>query len=104
MSPDYGLLSDPFLNALRTEQKYLALGTGHIVKFPADVLPFMGLENYDRRFLPEIASFLLRGEEVFVKDCFDSLPDSWALLSQVPVIQMICRQQPVQSTSESEIV
>jgi len=90
MHPDHSLLKDPFYNALHTTQKPLAMGTERIKKFPADVLPFVGLKEYDGNILHEIEPFMQANEEVFIKDLFTNIPANWAVLNHVPVMQMVC--------------
>jgi GNAT superfamily N-acetyltransferase len=91
---DFSLLDNPFWSALHTSQQRFSMGSSHIKKFPADILPFVGLKEQNSLLMDQIVPFMIRQEEVYVKDGIGSLPDGWKMVDHLSCIQMLCQQLP----------
>src|SRR3954452_14813182 len=82
------MLSNPFWFALRTEHAHFALGSGPVLRYPADVIPFAGLEHACTEQLTALRDLLAPEEKVFVMA--DHLPELEGLnqISQLPGLQL----------------
>jgi predicted GNAT family acetyltransferase len=85
-------MQDPFVNpywhALKTEQAKIALGTGPARRYPADVIPFAGLEEPTPQAMTALRDLLTPGETIYVTG--DQLPTIPSIehLSNLPGWQM----------------
>ena len=82
------MLSNPFWFALRTEQARFALGKGPVLRYPADVIPFAGLEYPCIEQLIGLRDLLAPEEKIFV--AADHLPEVEGLnqISELPGLQL----------------
>jgi predicted GNAT family acetyltransferase len=58
--------ANPFWHALNSEQSSIALGTGLARRYPADVIPFAGLEDASPEALSALHDLLAPGESIYV--------------------------------------
>jgi GNAT superfamily N-acetyltransferase len=82
------MLSNPFWFALRTEHAHLALGNGPVLRYPAEVIPFAGLEHYSADEVLGPRDLLAPDEKVFL--AADHLPEVDGLdqISELPGLQL----------------
>ena len=91
---NHSLLDNPFWSALQTRQRQFSIGNGQIKKFPADILPFVGLKDQNALLMDQITQFMIPQEEIYVKNGIGPLPDGWKIINHLPCIQMICLRLP----------
>src|SRR4051812_34578366 len=60
------MLSNPFWFALRTEHARFAVGRDSVLRYPADVIPFAGLEHGSATELRTLSPLLAPEEKIFV--------------------------------------
>lgn len=87
--PIFRLLDNPVWHALKTVHSGFAIGNRHILRYPSDVLPFLGLEKDEQEILGKAGAFFKDGEEAFVKDLNIEIPQPWTVLKPVPCNQMV---------------
>lgn len=82
------MLSNPFWFALRTEHARFALGQGPVLRYPADVVPFAGLQNSSAEVMLALRDLLAPEENIFVAE--DHLPevDGLSQMSELPGLQL----------------
>src|SRR3954469_20525410 len=83
------MLSNPFWFALRTEHAHLAVGTGSVLRYPADVLPFAGLERYSVEQMLALRDLLTPGEQIFLAADHYPEVDGWEQISELPGLQLL---------------
>ena len=93
------LLDNPFWHALMTEHAALAIGSGPVRRYPAEVVPFAGLAAHGANEMEALRELLAPGESIFVMA--DALAECPGLthLSELPGWQMLC-EAPEIATSE----
>jgi GNAT superfamily N-acetyltransferase len=99
------LLDNPFWHALMTEHAALALGSGPVRRYPAEVVPFAGLAESRADVMEALRELLAPGESIFVMG--EALVESPGLaqLSELSGWQMLCETpeiadvQPIEGRS-----
>jgi ribosomal protein S18 acetylase RimI-like enzyme len=70
------LFANPVWNALGTEHRRFAVSTGKARRYPADVAPFVAVEEPSIEALQALHSLLVPGEQVWIADAkFPDWPD-----------------------------
>lgn len=98
------IFSNPFWHALLTEQSGIAIGSGRARRYPANVLPFAGVQSADADASDELSGLLQPGELVYVVG--NQAPDNPTLRheNEIPGWQMQfideVELQPCQSGSD----
>jgi predicted GNAT family acetyltransferase len=90
MPIDFSLADNPFWSALQTSQQHFSVGTSQIRKYPADILPFVGLSSQHSSFLELITPHMNSGEEVYIKNGIGRIPPGWKIINHLSCIQMVC--------------
>lgn len=92
---------NPVWTALNSHQSYLNMGDEQLKYFPADICPFVGLENWDENDL-EILINRLPSDRTFSMPLSKTivLPDQFKEVFAIPLYQMICNHfQPFENHS-----
>ena len=98
------LLDNPFWHALITEHATLAIGSGPVRRYPAEVVPFAGLAEHRADVMEALRELLAPGESIFVMG--EALPEcagltqlselsGWQMLRETPEI---AASQPIGSS------
>jgi ribosomal protein S18 acetylase RimI-like enzyme len=82
------MLNNPFWWALTTEQARFALGERCACRYPADVIPFAGLEHSSAKELAALSALLVPDEEIFVQAERVVEVDDLVKLSELPCLQL----------------
>lgn len=87
-------LDNPFWSALRTLHAGLALGSGGILRYPADVAPFLGVAHADVDVADALDGLLPAGDEVLLLGVAPArLPPGWTLAPFDDLAQMVCEHE-----------
>src|SRR3954447_6087535 len=82
------MLSNPFWFALRTEHARFALGNGQALRYPADVIPFAGVEYASAEQWAALCELLREDEKLFViADHFPQV-DGLRQIGELPGLQL----------------
>ncbi|MFL6417501.1 MAG: GNAT family N-acetyltransferase [Bryobacteraceae bacterium] len=89
------MLSNPFWLALRTEHQGFAIGESGVLRYPADVIPFAGLENASAEHLVALCRLMAPREELFIV-APDHLPevDDLVQVGELPGLQLHFERSP----------
>jgi ribosomal protein S18 acetylase RimI-like enzyme len=82
------MLSNPFWFALRTEHARFAIGNDRVLRYPFDVLPFAGLENYSAEQVSALGALLRPGETIYVAADSVAEVDELPEVSDLPGLQL----------------
>jgi len=82
------MLSNPFWLALTTEHARFALGRDSVLRYPADVLPFAGLEHGSAEELSALSTLLAPDEKIFVTGGGVTQLDDLVEISDLPGLQL----------------
>lgn len=94
------VLDNPVWQALGSRQQHFNEGNEQVKYFPADVAPFIAVENWDERSWPALLKAMPAGRSfsVLVSDAF-TLPGDLQLIFSLPLYQLVCSaQKPYQQT------
>ena len=86
MSNSY--LENPFWHALNTEHSALAISSPLARRYPADVVPFAGLENNRTESLAELRDLLTPGESIYIFGMTPPACPGFETLAELPAWQM----------------
>jgi ribosomal protein S18 acetylase RimI-like enzyme len=81
-------LDNPLWSALTTEHRELALTSGGLARYPADVAPFLATDR-DRASDEALAELVGPDETVFLLGPVPAVPDAWQLESLGEIVQMV---------------
>lgn len=98
-------LHNPVWTALSTHQSYLNQGDETLKYFPADICPFVGLENWHESDLQKLSSSL-PSDRTFSMPLSKEvvLPDDFQMLFAIPLYQMSCQHfQPFENSAISMV-
>lgn len=82
------MLSNPFWFALRSEHARFAIGKHSVLRYPADVIPFAGLEHGSAEELVWLSSLLAPDERIFVTGAKIGQVDDLIQVSELPGLQL----------------
>ncbi len=98
------ILDNPVWNALRTAQKAFAIGTADALRYPAHILPFLGIDPLKKGNMHEMKPWIEKDEKLFVLN-HQPDPASWcSVLVELDVLQMVCRQRVPFATGHEQAV
>lgn len=97
MKPKLFLLDNPIWNALSSVHQEFAVGTPGVKCYQEQTIPFMGIQYNDKNLLTELEAYLKEGEERFLKDELESVPENWEILQRLACIQMVYNPSAVES-------
>ncbi len=86
-SQDIAILDNPAWHALKSRHTHLAIGSGPVLRYSADVSPFSAVETPDA--LPELANRMTPGDVAVLWSPIDlEAPDGIELVIRFPCLQM----------------
>lgn len=94
-------LHNPVWESLSSHQSYLNQGDDSLKYYPADICPFVSLENWDDTAMGQLIS-ALPDNRTFSVPFYKEIhfPDSFEVLFAIPLYQMICHSfHPVETTA-----
>ncbi|MFL6448712.1 MAG: GNAT family N-acetyltransferase [Bryobacteraceae bacterium] len=86
------MLSNPFWSALRTEHSQFAIGEGPVLRYPADLIPFAGLDNPSVEHFKALRDLLAPDETIFAITENSPQVNGLNEVSELPGLQMHFRQ------------
>ncbi|NUO51014.1 MAG: GNAT family N-acetyltransferase [Polyangiaceae bacterium] len=87
MTPD---LENPLWASLTTTHRSLALGGERVLRYPADVAPFIAVADAHPVRADELDALLGPGESAFLLAVAPELPQGFVLEDLGPIVQMVC--------------
>ena len=91
---DAELLDNPLWSSLATLHRGLALSAGEVLRYPADVAPFLAVPAADLSADAAIAELVAPGETVFLVGPRPAVPSGWTLEELGTILQMVCARVP----------
>ena len=85
-------LDNPFRSALDTIHAGLAIRSGDVVRYPADVAPFIGVAGPGEQVDPGLEPLVPEGDTVLFLGCAPAVGDGWTLEPFRPLAQMTCER------------
>lgn len=96
-------LDNPVYTALTGAQSYFAQASGHAVRYPADVAPFLGLPREpSARDWADAAQLVALGSHVAVQRPGVEAPEHWTVVREFEVLQML--EDRVDAVDDTEAV
>jgi ribosomal protein S18 acetylase RimI-like enzyme len=83
-------LDNPIWQSLAHRHRDLALAHGEVLRYPAQIAPFLGVPGPDTPLLPAIESLVAPGESVYLLGAVPPSPPGWALRNLGDLAQMVC--------------
>ena len=83
-------LDNPIWQSLAHRHRDLALGQGEVLRYPAEVAPFLGVPGPGTPLLPAIDTLVAPGESVYLLGAVPPAPAGWALQNLGDLAQMVC--------------
>lgn len=96
-------LDNPVWSALTSIHRGLARGTGDLLRYPADVAPFIAVARPGAVTADALAELVADGERLCMLGPTATLPPGWRLDSLGHILQMVCEARPPGSDA-AEIV
>lgn len=90
-------LDNPFWSALATLHRGIALGAGGVLRYPADVAPFLGIVDASQGSADALEALVPEGDTVLLLGLAPrAVPTGWRLEPLEELAQMVCeRELPV---------
>lgn len=82
-------LDNPIHSALRTLHRHVALGSGGVLRYPAEFAPFLGVADATVDASAALEALVAAGESVYLLGVVPKIPDGWELEAFRPLAQMI---------------
>ena len=84
-------LDNPFWSSLSTLHRPFALGEGDVLRYPADVAPFLGIAHADADVAPGFEALVPAGDTALVLGVAPrAVPPGWRLDKLEDLVQMEC--------------
>jgi GNAT superfamily N-acetyltransferase len=84
-------LDNPFWSSLSTLHRPFALGDGDVLRYPADVAPFLGIAHADADVAPAFEALVPAGDTALVLGVApNAVPPGWRLDKLEDLVQMEC--------------
>lgn len=96
-------LDNPAFDSLAHRHRSLALAHGEVLRYPADVAPFLGVPREGHADADALEALLPPGDTVLVIGPHPALPPGFVLEPQFTLVQMHC-PEPLAETPGPEIV
>jgi GNAT superfamily N-acetyltransferase len=97
-------LDNPFWSSLSTLHRPFALGAGDVLRYPADVAPFLGIAHADADVAPAFEALVPAGDTALVLGVAPrTVPPGWRLEKLEDLVQMEC-PAPLATPEGPEIV
>ncbi len=96
-------LDNPFWHALQTEHAWLAVSAARARRYPADVIPFAGLESNSCEAMLSLRGLLSEGESIYVAGEEPLACPGMEQTRQLPGLQMIYPEAAAPVASEVEL-
>ena len=84
------VLDNPVWHALSTQHAGLALTAEGAARYPAEIVPFAGVDEPSSRAADQLTSLVEDAESVFIVGVAPEPPPGWQLERKKPVLQMVC--------------
>jgi ribosomal protein S18 acetylase RimI-like enzyme len=86
-------LDNPFFSALSTLHRQFALGEGGVLRYPADVAPFVGLADAQVPVAQALTALVVEDDTALLLGIAPgTVPAGWALQPLDTLVQMTCEQ------------
>lgn len=86
-------LDNPFFSALSTLHRQFALGEGGVLRYPADVAPFLGLADAQVPVAEALTALVVEGDSALLLGIAPAtVPAGWELQPLDTLVQMTCEQ------------
>jgi ribosomal protein S18 acetylase RimI-like enzyme len=96
-------LDNPVWSSLTTLHRPLAIEAGRLVRYPAEVAPFVAIAEPAPVRGDDLAALIASGETAFVVGPAPEVPAGWELVSLGEILQMICTA-PIEVTGREPVV
>ena len=84
-------LDNPFFSALSTLHRDIALGQGGVLRYPADVAPFLGLEHAQAAVADAFTTLVPPGDTALLLGVAPAaVPEGWCVRPLETLMQMAC--------------
>jgi ribosomal protein S18 acetylase RimI-like enzyme len=88
------LLDNPLWGSLSTLHRSLARGAGDLLRYPADVAPFLAARGAATRADAELDELVAPGETLLLIGPRPSVPPGWRIDDLGTILQMVCAMPP----------
>ncbi len=96
-------LDNPFWFSLQTRHQDIALRAGEVMRYPAEIAPFLAVENEDSEVETGLFEFIPRSESVYLLGLAPRVSKHWQLNEFPQLAQMIC-EQPIPIVDGPEVI
>lgn len=86
-------LDNPIWQSLANRHRDLALAQGDVLRYPADIAPFLGVPGPQVPLSPAIDELVAPGESVYLLGAVPPAPAGWSLQPLGDLAQMVCDAQ-----------
>lgn len=104
LAADYPVLDNPAWSSLTGRHRHLADGNEHVLRYPEDVSPFVGVRDWEH---PDVWDAILEvfGHEatVGVSHADPLLPEGWAPVFSIPGVQLVQTDRLVPEPAEEAV-
>ena len=83
-------LDNPIWQSLAHRHRDLALASGDVLRYPAEIAPFLGVPGADTALRPAVEALVAPGESVYLLGAVPPAPQGWALQNLGDLAQMVC--------------
>ena len=83
-------LDNPIWQSLANRHRGLALSRGDVLRYPAEIAPFLGVPGPGTPLSPAVETLVAAGESVFLLGQVPPEPAGWALMPLGDLAQMVC--------------
>jgi GNAT superfamily N-acetyltransferase len=83
-------LDNPIWQSLAHRHRDLAQASGDVLRYPADIAPFLGVAGPDAALLPAVEELVAPDESVYLLGAVPPEPPGWALRHLGDLAQMVC--------------
>lgn len=96
-------LDNPFWSSLRSRHRHIARCAGAVARYPADVAPFLGVEDADVDVETALGALVPSDDTVLLLGVAPIVPRGWQLDRFADLAQMICTD-PIDVLDGPEVV
>ena len=83
-------LDNPIWQSLAHRHRGLALESGGVLRYPAEIAPFLGVPGPDAALAPAVETLVAAGETVLLLGQVPAAPAGWSLTHLGDLAQMVC--------------
>lgn len=97
-------LDNPLWGSLTSLHRHLARGRDGLLRYPADVAPFVATAGAGHAADAALAELVAPDETVFLVGPRPAVPRGWPLDDVGPILQMVCERPPPPAARDGAIV